>query len=191
MATVESGSMTAAEFLAFVNRPENRGRHFELEEGEVVEMPPPGKYHGFVCGNVAVALHAYAAERRRGYVCTNDSGLVVEENPDTVRGPDVCFYDDDQSAADMDRGFSQRPPVLVVEVISPTDRPNRLSLRVAQYLARGVSLVWVVDPEARDVASHRNGRGLLLATRDEEVSGEDVLPGLLVRASGLFALPGR
>jgi Uma2 family endonuclease len=77
MATVETKLMTAAEFYDWVNRPENQDRSFELERGGVVEMPPPSKFHGFVCGNVAGILRNYAAQRRKGYPCTNDAGVVV------------------------------------------------------------------------------------------------------------------
>ena len=116
--------MTAVEFFDWVHQPENRGRYFELERGEVVEMPPPGKYHGFVCGNVAGILRDYCIQNGRGYVCTNDAGVIVEQDPDTVRGPDVTFYDDDQTAADMERQYATVPPLLAVDVLSPNDRVN-------------------------------------------------------------------
>src|SRR5271167_23618 len=100
MATVPIKLMTAEEFYEWVHRPENRDRFFELERGEVVEMPPPSKYHGFVCGNVSGVLRAYAIQRQKGYPCTNDSGFLVESDPDTVRGADVSFYEDEQTASD-------------------------------------------------------------------------------------------
>jgi hypothetical protein len=33
--------MTAEEFGAWANSPENEGRWFELVRGEVIELPPP------------------------------------------------------------------------------------------------------------------------------------------------------
>jgi Uma2 family endonuclease len=191
MATVATKPVTADEFWEFVNQPENRGKRFELVQGEIVEKPSPGKYHGFVCGNVTAMLWTFARTRKRGYVCSNDSGVIVAENPDTVRGPDVCYFDDAPTPTDMDRGFAQRPPLLVVEVLSPSDRHNATRIRVQQYLNRGVALVWVVDPEARDVTSERRGRDTLQAVGDGELTGEDVLPELRVRLSELFTLPGQ
>lgn len=49
MATVAPKLMTAEEFYDWVHQPGNEDRLFELEEAEVVEMPPPRKLHGFVC----------------------------------------------------------------------------------------------------------------------------------------------
>jgi Uma2 family endonuclease len=182
--------MTAAEFFDWVHRPENRNRFFELEDGEVVEMPPPGKYHGFVCGNVAGILRNFGIQRGRGYVCTNDSGLQVAQDPDTVRGPDVTFYEDDQTAADMDRQYAAAPPRLAVEVLSPTARHGRTVRRVMQMLRFGVSLVWVIDPEGRDVSVYRAGRDPQVVTEQDELSGEDVLPGFSCRVAEFFATPG-
>jgi Uma2 family endonuclease len=103
MATVGTRLLTADEFYEWANRPDNRGRHFELERGEVVEIPPPGKYHGFVCSAVSRILGVFGVQRKKGYPCSNDAGMIVEKGPDTVRGPDVSFYEDDQTAENMER----------------------------------------------------------------------------------------
>ena len=187
--TTATGRMTAEEFFAWVTVPENRDLHVELEQGEIMEMPPPGKYHGFVCGNVAGILREYAIRRRRGYVCTNDAGLIVERDPDTVRGPDVTFYDDQQTAETMDRQFAERPPVLAVEVLSPNDRMHRTVLRISQMLQLGVQMMWVVDPETRDVSVYRPDRTPRVVQAGEELTGADVLPDFRCRTVDLFQLP--
>ncbi len=97
MSTAQTKLMTAEDFYDWVHRPENAERFFELERGEVVEMPPPMKYHGFVCANISGILRTFAIQRKSGYPCSNDSGLIVEHDPDTVRGPDVTFYEDEQT----------------------------------------------------------------------------------------------
>ena len=98
--------MNAEEFFDWCNRPENRDRHFELERGEVLEMSLPGERHGFVCLNVGRILGNYAYQRRKGYACGNDTGLILERNPDTVRGPDVVFYDQVRRYDDLKAGYS-------------------------------------------------------------------------------------
>lgn len=191
MATVATGIMTAAQFYEWVHRPENANRHFELDRGEVIEMPPPGNFHGFICGNISRILGNFAVSRGRGYVCTNDAGVIVDSDPDTVRGPDVTFYEDTQTSEDMDRQYAAEPPMLAVEVMSPTDRINRVNIRIAQLLSRGVRMVWVVDPEARDVSVYTSGRDPLLLTEGDTLTAEELLPGVSISVSGLFALPGQ
>lgn len=192
MSTVTSKDlMTAETFLEWVSLPENRDLHVELERGEIVEMPPPGKYHGFVCGNVAGILRNYAIARGAGYVCTNDAGLIVERDPDTVRGPDVTFYDDAQTADDMERQFATEPPLLAVEVQSPNDRVNRTVLRISQMLQLGVRLIWVVDPETRDASVYRPGKDPYLVQESGDLTGEDILPDFRCRVADFFGVPGK
>src|SRR6516225_1975742 len=84
--------MTAAEFYEFVNRPENEDRFFELVRGEVIELSRPDQIHGTVASNVALELKLYARKVRKGNVVGNDSGVILEEDPDTVVGPDVAYF---------------------------------------------------------------------------------------------------
>jgi Uma2 family endonuclease len=191
MTTVASKLMTADEFYDWVHRPENENRCFELERGEVIEMPPPSKPHGFACANASRILGIFAYQRKRGYPCTNDAGLIVEEGPDTVRGPDISFYEDDQNLDTMDRKYALQPPRLVVEVLTPNDKQSKTNVRISQYLKRGVPLVWLVDPELRIVTVYRSGKDLYTRDNGEELTGEDVLPDFRCRVAEFFALPGQ
>jgi Uma2 family endonuclease len=191
MATASTKLLTADEFYDFVHRPENAGKWFELERGEVIELPPPMKPHGFVCGNIARILGNYAAQRREGYVCSNDTGLIVERAPDTVRGADVCYYVDDQTLDTMPRKYSDIPPRLVVEVRSPNDREKKIQRRLAEYLRLGVPMVWLVDPEDRYVSVYEPGKIHQVLEETDELAGGDVLPEFRCRVGGFFARPGQ
>ncbi len=194
MATVirpPTGLMTAEEFCEFVHRPENENRYFELDEGKVIELPPPQVPHGFFAQNIGARLWMFARQRKRGYVCSNDTGVVIRRKPDTVRGPDVMFFDDGKSAKEIaETAYAENPPVLAVEVLSPSDRPSRVARKVNQYLRAGVKLVWVVDPEIREVGVHRPGIELQLLTADDVLTGGDELPGFECRVAEFFELPG-
>ena len=111
MASASTRLMTAEEFWDWVHRPENADRDFELVRGAVVEMTKPGKRHGFVCANVVAILYAFARQRKKGYVCSNDMGVLVEREPDSVRGPDVLFFEDAETIEQIERasGRISRP----------------------------------------------------------------------------------
>jgi Uma2 family endonuclease len=190
MATVTTKPMTAEEFYDWANRPENRDRFWELEHGEVVEMPTPGEVHGILCGFIAHLLWAFVIRRGRGAVSANDTGLLVEENPDTVRGPDLMLFDESLPLDQLSRKFTRRIPRLIVEVRSPSDQPTMMIKRAGDYLRRGASLVWIVDFEVRSVTVCRADRFPMVLDETEEVSGEEVLPDLRFRVAELFALPG-
>jgi Uma2 family endonuclease len=189
MSSVKTGRMTADEFWEFANRPENEGKRLELVRGEVVEMPSPGELHGLLCGWIAHLLWVYVLKRRSGGVSSNDTGLLVEEGPDTVRGPDLILFGESRTLDQLSPRYSTRIPQLVVEVLSPNDRGNRHARRVGQYLRRGVPLVWAVDPEDRTVAVYRPHENHQVLDETEELTGNGVLADFRLRVAELFALP--
>lgn len=185
-----AGLMTAEEFYEFVHRPENADRHFELDEGKVIELPPPRVPHGFYAQNLGALLWLYARTRKRGYVCS-ESGVVIGRGPDTVRGPDIMYFDDEKSAAEIAATkYAEDPPSLAVEVLSPTDRPGRVSRKIAQYLRAGVRVVWAVDPEVPEVAVYRPDAPPEILGLDDLLTGGDELPGFECRVAEFFELPG-
>jgi Uma2 family endonuclease len=182
--------MTAEEFFEWAHRPENRERHFELERGEVVEVSRPGERHGFVCLNVGRILGNYTYQRRQGYACGNDTGLILERDPDTVRGPDVVLYQQPRRYDELRLRYSDEPPTLAVEVLSPSDRWGAVTRRITRFLQRGVALVWLVDPEGRTVTVYRAGQLPQVLEGTDELACEDVLPGFRCPVADFFYLPG-
>src|SRR5438874_4268932 len=87
-ATIAKRLLTAEEYG---RRPDD-GRKTELVRGEVVEVNMPYPRHGQICCQIAYLLRRFQEDRPIGHVLTNDSGVVTEHDPDTVRGPDVAFY---------------------------------------------------------------------------------------------------
>jgi len=191
MATVQTNLLTAAEFYEWATRPENQDKLYELDEGKVVEMPPPSEFHGVLCAFIAHLLWNYVIQRGKGYVCSNDTGLLVKRKPATVRGPDIMLYDESRPLHKFSRKFAERVPKLVVEVLSPNDQMAKVNRRVSQFLKRGVPLVWLVDPETRTVTVYRPGKEHYVVPETKELTGEDVLPKLRYRVAELFALPGQ
>src|ERR1700733_5090876 len=181
--------MTAESFADWVEQPENRNRWFELVRGEGIELPPPGKIHGRVCVNVVFELERYVRQRRKGYVTSNDTGVILERDPDTVRGPDVAIYEDAARFSELHPKYGETPPRLAVEVLSPNDRAKHTTRKITDYLANGVDLVWQIDPEDRCVTVYRRDRGPVRIDLQGELTGDDILPGLCCRVSDLFILP--
>jgi Uma2 family endonuclease len=182
--------MTAEEFYDWVHRPENADKWFELVRGEVIELPPPAKPHGRVCTNAAYLLEGYVRERGAGYVTSNDSGVILDRDPDTVRGPDVALYEDAASFEELHPKYGEVPPRLAVEVLSPNDKAGKVVSKVTDYLKSGVDLVWLVDPDDRKVTVYRPDKSPYELKVDEELTGDDVLPGFRCRVNDFFFVPG-
>jgi Uma2 family endonuclease len=189
MTTARTGTMTADEFWEWCNRPENLGKRAELVRGEIVEMSSPGERHGLLCAWIAFLLLTYVRSRRKGAVAANDTGLIVEEGPDTVRGPDVILFPESIPVGQASPRHPRRIPELVVEVLSPNDSWTALLRRVKQYHQRGIALVWIVDPDPRTLTVCRPNEVQQLLEETEEVTGNGVLPDFRLPVAELFNLP--
>jgi Uma2 family endonuclease len=188
MASVISRLMTAEEFYDWVHRPENRDRHFELEEGEVVEVSRPGERHGAVCANASYILVGYTRAIKKGLVTTNDTGIVLQREPDTVRGADVALYLEKFKFKQLKIKYSERLPKLIVEVLSPNDRQGRMQKRINKFLEKGVGMAWLLDPDAETLTIFLPNRQPIVFEQDEEVSGLKVLPDFRCKVSDFFVM---
>jgi Uma2 family endonuclease len=85
------------------------------------------------------------------------------------------------------KGHLPFAPDLVVEIVSPSDRPGRIASKLAEWLAGGARLVWWVYPDRREVIEHRPGLAPRTIGEAGELDGGDVLPGFRCRVADLFA----
>jgi Uma2 family endonuclease len=182
MATAEA-LLTADEYLLL---PDN-GQPNELIRGRIVPMNMAAPRHGQICAAIAYFLRRHLEDNDIGHVVSNDSGILTERDPDTVRGADVAFY----SYAQVPRGPLPRhylavPPQLVFEVRSPTDRWNEIILKVGEYLRAGVRVVCVVDDPRERIHVFRSEDAPALLSSDDEFTLPDVLPGLRVAVRRFF-----
>ena len=181
-----SGLMTAEEFYVWAELPENADVWYELEDGRPAECQSAGVLHGTVCWLVTVAVGQYF-KSRGGYLSLR-CGLLLRRDPDTVLGPDVVAFSTRPAFEDLPRGPATDIPTLVVEVLSPSDRPGKTDRRVKSYLKRGIPLVWTVDPEDRTVAVYTQSDSVVLEI-DEVLLGEPELPGFACKVSAFFSWP--
>ena len=133
----------------FGERPDP-GYPEELVRGRIVKMPPPRPRHGAACSKADRIFGVFVEEHDLGHVFCNDTGVITERGPDTVRGADVSFY----SYARVPKGplpdhYLDVAPEIVVEVLSPSDRWPKVVQKVGEYLDAGVLFVVLIDDERR------------------------------------------
>jgi Uma2 family endonuclease len=118
-----------------------------------------------------------------------DVGFVLRlpADPERVRAPDVAFVSSSRlPEGRLPTGFLPGGPDLAVEVLSPTDNPVDVQQKVRDYLEGGTRLVWVIAPQAKSVTVYRADGTARLLRPQEELEGEDVLPGLTIPLTDLF-----
>jgi Uma2 family endonuclease len=159
----------------------------ELVRGEVVEMPRPGMKHGVVCGNAYDPIKSWARSGNRGLVAINDTGILTERDPDTVRGPDVLFISRERWPHDQaPEGFLEVAPDLAVEVLSHFDVWKDVLQKISEYFDAGVREVWVADPELKNVQVFRPDAPPRTVRSADALESADVLPGFSCHVADLF-----
>jgi Uma2 family endonuclease len=173
--------LTAEEFFRL-----NDGRHSELVRGVVVPMNQPGFRHGKVCSRIDRRVGNFVEEHDLGHTLSNDSGIITERDPDTVRGADVSFYSYGRVPKGTDPiGYPSAVPELVFEVVSPGNTWSEIHAKVREYLVAGVNVVTVLDPGPKTAHDYRpDGTGVELEG-DSELLYAD-LPGFSLPVRMLF-----
>ena len=162
---------------------------YELIEGELIEMPPPGEEHGYLAGTIFHYLWLYDPQRKLG-VPTVEAGYHAADDRYTLLAPDVAFRLTHREEAAPSRRWVPQMPDLAVEIQSPSDSLAQLRRKAAIYLRHGTRLVWIIMPGAQSVEICRLGADgditSQLITRDGALSGEDLLPGFSLPLRQLF-----
>jgi Uma2 family endonuclease len=178
-----TGAMTA-EHLEVM--PDTGYRH-ELQSGLLLSEPLPGFRHGHVTLNLASLLRDHARRSGLAVILVVETGFILSRSPDTVRGPDVAVVTRERAerVGDLRRLFPGAPD-LAVEVLSPSNSPAEIHAKVADYLAAGTKLVWVVDSESKSVAVYRALLSPETLASTDRLTGDEVLPGLAIDVAELF-----
>lgn len=164
---------------------------YELVDGKLVE-----RNMGFESSEIAARMifliALFLRDHRLGRLVGADASYqCFPDAPNKVRKPDVSFIRSGRFPGDKaPLGHCPIAPDLAVEVISPKDLAYEIEEKVAEYLAAGVPLVWVVHPPTKTVRVHRSRsspRGSVSELNESDsLDGEDVLPGFTCPVKELF-----
>jgi Uma2 family endonuclease len=175
--------LVTAEEFALIPDDDHR---YELVEGRVIRMSPAGSRHALLATRISFVLQQHAEHDRVGIVLT-PGGFKLATNPDTVREPDVAFICRERiPETGVPEGFWPGPPDLAVEIRSPDDRKHEILAKISDYLARGVRLVWDVDPRRLTVTVY--GPHSVPATFgiNDTLDGGDVVRGFTCAVRRIF-----
>ena len=166
------------------------GKSYELEDGKLVRRPM-GVESSWIGGILYALLLNFCRAHNLGWVLPADASYqCFPTSPNKVRKPDVSFIRRGRLPGErLPKGHCPIAPDLAVEVTSPRDLSSRTIKKIQEYLQAGVSLVWLVDPGTRIVQIHRKDSPIIVLHENDELTGEDVLPGFRCRVSEILPPP--
>ena len=165
-------------------------KDYELVDGSLVKRNM-SSLSSWVGGEVFGRLAAFTEDNDLGTAWPAGHGIqCFPDAPGNVRRPSVSFIRRERFSLDeLSEGYLRIPPDLAVEVISPNDLAWEVEAKVEEYLRAGVRLVWVIDPHTRTVRVHRADGTAGRLRQEDELSGEDVIPGFRCAVRDLFPPP--
>jgi Uma2 family endonuclease len=161
------------------------GFKYEIVDG-VLHVTANTFRHSATIANLLMALGAFVLPRGLGRVLGPDIGAWMRAG--NFRMPDVCFVSTERlpKPKDFDK-FLLEGPDLVVEVLSPSDRPGPAARKAEDYFASGTRLFWLVDPRLRSVKVIQPGQADKTLRLGDVLTGGPVLPGFTLSLEDLFA----
>jgi Uma2 family endonuclease len=160
---------------------------YEVVDGQRVELPPMGAYESSVASFLSQLLGLFGRKQKLGRAFEE---MLFELGPDLQRRPDVAFV-----------GYPKWPrgrrvprvaawaivPDLAVEVVSTSNTHAEIGIKVLEYFAAGVQLVWVIAPDLGQVHVYTSPKDVRILDESETLDGGAVAPGFEVPVSWLFA----
>lgn len=115
------------------------GHRYELIDGSLIVSPSPRHGHQTVVGNLHVLLRAACPAELQVILAPFAVALAddTEVQPDLLVAPRAQFTEKELPG----------PPLLAVEVLSPSTRRVDLLLKRDRLQAAGVPSYWLVDPD--------------------------------------------
>jgi Uma2 family endonuclease len=179
MSTVGSALVTWEEFLQLQD-PEG-GKHYELHDGEVVLVPPARPIHIYIQSFLLEWLTTAAAGKGR-------AAMEFPYRPAANLQfwyADVAYLSHEDWKLMRGQEYSVYAPLLVVEVLSPSNRPGKIQRQRVVALSAGTREFWIVDPDKRTIEVWVPGSPSRIYSEEETVA-LTVLPGAAFPVSILF-----
>lgn len=133
----------------------------EILDGELVVTPSPTPLHQRVSRRLQRQLEAYFEARGLGEVF--DAPLDTILGPHDIVEPDLLIVSDPST---ISRRAIEGPPLLVVEILSPSTASRDRTVKTRRYARAGVRHCWLVDIDKQHVECLR------LATDGYELAAE-------------------
>jgi Uma2 family endonuclease len=159
------------------------------ENGQIIIMPPTGLESSFTNGELFGEVRNWNRQNKAGRTSESNGGYKL---PDTsMRAPDVGWVSNERLAtvtAEQLRKFAPVTPDFVIEVRSESDSLSELKTKMEKWLANGVRLGWLVDPQEQTTTIYRPNLDIQEVPFDQTLSGEDVLVGFTLNVKEVLEL---
>ena len=155
--------------------------------GELIIMPPSGAESGRRCLGAASQLAAWAGRDGSGLAFDSSAGFRLPDG--SVRAADAAWVRKDRWEAltrEEREKYAPLCPDFVLELRSPSDRLADLEGKLAEWIANGARLGWLIEPFERQVQVYQPGASVARLDAPERLSADPVLPGFVLDLASVW-----
>ncbi|MBK8022239.1 MAG: Uma2 family endonuclease [Chloroflexi bacterium] len=131
---------------------------------------------------VGTLVGAHVLANRLGFVTGADGGYMIGEERYI---PDFAYVSRMRQAKPTSDAYNPIAPDLAVEVLSPSNSPQDMRIKIVNYLNAGTT-VWLFDPYSQRAEIYAPGQKPLLLGIKDTIEGGTVLPGFTLALSAVF-----
>ena len=156
-------------------------------EGTLMIMPPSGGESSHRSSVLGGRLFAWSEADGTGLTFDANGGYALPGG--AMRAPDASWLLRtrwDALTREQKQKFLPLSPDFAAEVLSPTDTLSETRRKMQEYIDGGTRLGWLVNPRRRQVEIYRPGREVEVLDNPSELSGEEVLPGFILKMWGIL-----
>jgi Uma2 family endonuclease len=160
----------------------------ELEpNGDLIVMTPTTAKTGFRNAEISYALGYWTEQDGRGYAFDSSTGFTLPDG--SVRSPDAAWVGKERwsPTEDEDDYLEVFCPDFIIELRSKSDRLPAAQKKMAAWIANGVKLAWLIDPQRRMVEIYRAGAGQAETVENPAaVEGEEPVRGFVLQLERIW-----
>ena len=94
-------------------------------------------------GKMQIALGIWFGTHQKEWNIHTISEMRIRVAPTRVRIADICLI----ARSEPVEQVATRPPLAVIEILSPEDRISRYEERIDDYRNMGIRHIWIIDPK--------------------------------------------
>ncbi|MBL8190957.1 MAG: Uma2 family endonuclease [Acidobacteria bacterium] len=150
-------------------------------KGEVIVMPPTGGETGSRNSEIARQLGNWKKADGTGAAFDSSTGFKLPNGAN--RSPDASWITKAKLAQltlEQKKAFLPLCPDFAIELRSPSDDLDIIKAKMDEYIACGLRLGWLIDPEEKAVYVYRPNVAVQKLQNTLEVSADPELPGFVL-----------
>ncbi len=171
--------MTKADFLAWQS---DDARRYEFADGWLLLTTTMRPDEVFLHTNLENQFFLTDAFRQ-GSRLKAELDIWLTDNQ--MRRPDMAVYTANQLA--LMRVGQRTTPAFVVELLSINDEVQKDLLKIRDYFAAGVQVIWWIYPTLRLVYVYTDPKTVRIATDGDTITATPVIPDLTMDVCDLFS----